>query len=226
MSETLLYELVTGMSVALCLLTLGWCALLVPRLKFSLDRFLVGLVGLLCTYHGVKMLREAGVLKGVGGPGVDTVSSVAITALYLLAVGILQFYTAEHRNLKYKLRLTEAREAPPLAPAVSVARDSHRVQEISHAVLESSPLAMYAVDPAGSVCCWNSAAERMFGWRKAEVIGRRLPVVRSSEEGGYTLSRKDGSQFQAEVWTAPVQLPGTGGTLTIVSAAHCAVGRA
>jgi PAS domain S-box-containing protein len=44
-------------------------------------------------------------------------------------------------------------------------------------LLESSPMAIIAVNLEGRVSAWNSAAERMFGWRRAEVLGQPLPIV-------------------------------------------------
>lgn len=45
------------------------------------------------------------------------------------------------------------------------------------ALVQASPLAIMALDPAGSVTMWNPAAERLFGWGEAEVLGRRNPIV-------------------------------------------------
>lgn len=45
------------------------------------------------------------------------------------------------------------------------------------ALVQASPLAIMALDPAGSVTMLNPAAERLFGWGEAEVLGRRNPIV-------------------------------------------------
>src|SRR5438045_1181420 len=45
------------------------------------------------------------------------------------------------------------------------------------AVIQSSPLAIYTLDPASTVRTWNRAAEALYGWRAEEVIGRPLPTV-------------------------------------------------
>ncbi len=44
-------------------------------------------------------------------------------------------------------------------------------------MLEASPLPLVALDPAGGVTHWNTAAERELGWSAAEVAGRPLPLV-------------------------------------------------
>jgi PAS domain S-box-containing protein len=44
-------------------------------------------------------------------------------------------------------------------------------------LVQASPLAIIAVDLKGRVISWNPAAERMFGWRQEEVLGRPLPTI-------------------------------------------------
>ncbi|GAA3963364.1 hypothetical protein GCM10023085_52520 [Actinomadura viridis] len=48
---------------------------------------------------------------------------------------------------------------------------------IARAVIECAADAIVAVDEAFRVTVWNPAAERMFGWRAEEVLGRPLPNV-------------------------------------------------
>jgi two-component system cell cycle sensor histidine kinase/response regulator CckA len=45
------------------------------------------------------------------------------------------------------------------------------------ALIQASPLAIFAFDPAGKVTSWNAAAERLFGWRASEVLGHMLPAI-------------------------------------------------
>ena len=45
-------------------------------------------------------------------------------------------------------------------------------------VISCSPNAVLGVDLDGYVLFWNPAAERIFGWTSAEVVGSRLPFVR------------------------------------------------
>ncbi|MFL6291219.1 MAG: PAS domain S-box protein, partial [Thermoanaerobaculia bacterium] len=47
-----------------------------------------------------------------------------------------------------------------------------------HTLVQSCPLAIMLLEPdEGIVRLWNPAAERIFGWREDEVIGRPLPSV-------------------------------------------------
>src|SRR5688572_5611345 len=44
-------------------------------------------------------------------------------------------------------------------------------------LIQSSPLAIYTRDRNGMLTTWNPAAERMYGWSAAEVLGKPLPSV-------------------------------------------------
>jgi two-component system cell cycle sensor histidine kinase/response regulator CckA len=52
-----------------------------------------------------------------------------------------------------------------------------RTNEMLRALIEASPLAIIALDGDRNVLTWNAAAERIFGWSEAEVLGRPLPPV-------------------------------------------------
>ena len=91
------------------------------------------------------------------------------------------------------------------------------------AVIHAWPLAVIAVDLEARVQLWNPAAERIFGWTAAEVIGRRIPIVPEDrwhelvdEELGAALRgrelrkletlrrRKDGSLIPVSISAAPM----------------------
>jgi PAS domain S-box-containing protein len=48
-------------------------------------------------------------------------------------------------------------------------------------LVQTSPLAIIALDLDGSVKSWNSAAERIFGWSEKEVVGLRIPTLPNDE---------------------------------------------
>jgi PAS domain S-box-containing protein len=94
------------------------------------------------------------------------------------------------------------------------------------AIIDSSDDAIVSKDLNGVVQTWNRAAERMFGYTAAEMIGRPItmiiPADRLSEED-YVLSRirsglpvehfetirqrKDGSQVQVSLTISPIRTP-------------------
>lgn len=210
-----------GVSVIMTLVAVLWCVILMPRLKDGRDRFLVGLVSLISIHHGLRLLQQGGLMAAESGGMLD-MASLFVTGLYALAVVMLEIYTKEYRRNRYRLRLAEGNEAPPLKPYRLQAIDMGSMREISQAVADSSPLPMFAVDPQGDVCYWNAAAEKLFGWQKAEVMGRPLPALGRTEPGDgetrHTLTCKDGRRIEAETWTAPMPVAGhQAGTLTIVA---------
>ncbi|MCW5982047.1 MAG: response regulator [Bryobacteraceae bacterium] len=89
-------------------------------------------------------------------------------------------------------------------------------------VIQASPLAILALDRDGNVTSWNGMAERMFGWSREEALGRPLPLGGVKPEKviheliertlrGELLSdveatewRRDGSSFEAAIWSAPI----------------------
>ncbi|HEX3129232.1 MAG TPA: PAS domain S-box protein [Thermoanaerobaculia bacterium] len=91
-----------------------------------------------------------------------------------------------------------------------------------HTLVQSCPLAVMVVDPDTTVRLWNPAAERIFGWREAEVLGKPLPVVPedrreeaqrilkatlhgSMPQGLETVRlRKDGELIHVNLWTSTV----------------------
>lgn len=50
------------------------------------------------------------------------------------------------------------------------------------ALIDAAPVPVFGIDADGCVLdIWNPAAERVFGWRRGEVLGRRLPIVLDDE---------------------------------------------
>jgi len=117
--------------------------------------------------------------------------------------------------------------------AVTVMRDvteSLRAQEAlletTHklqALIEASPFGVICLDREGKVTLWSPAAERMFGWKEAEVLGQFNPIVpadahdsffaryrRVLEGNAYAGDevrrlRQDGSSIDLSVGTAPLR---------------------
>jgi two-component system, cell cycle sensor histidine kinase and response regulator CckA len=53
------------------------------------------------------------------------------------------------------------------------------------ALIQASPLAIFAFDPAGKITSWSAAAERLFGWRAPEVLGHMLPAIPPGQQGEF-----------------------------------------
>ena len=98
-----------------------------------------------------------------------------------------------------------------------------RTNDMLSALINSSPLAIDTLDCNGNVTLWNPAAEAVFGWTEAEVLGRFLPIVPAEAKdeflgylsmvfAGETLRGKEvrrmgkgGSLVDLRVWAAPLR---------------------
>ena len=114
-----------------------------------------------------------------------------------------------------------------------IARDTSRQKALEHeafrlaAIVESSEDAIVSKDLNGIVQTWNKAAERMFGFTAAEIIGRPIaliiPADRQSEEthvlghirAGKSIEhfetlrrRKDGSMIEISLSVSPIRTSG------------------
>ena len=87
------------------------------------------------------------------------------------------------------------------------------------AILKASPVAVVALDKEDRVVLWSDSAERMFGWLRAEVQGRSLPLLtaesesqlgrlltgETSHQGRETVTvHRDGTLIPVRIWTAPL----------------------
>ncbi len=96
--------------------------------------------------------------------------------------------------------------------------------ELLRAVVVEMPIALTAVDRAGTVLLWNPAAERLLGWREDETVGRPMhfldsarsrqfqELLRRTFEGGEVLvdfatqrRHRDGHSVPVLLSTAPLR---------------------
>ena len=124
--------------------------------------------------------------------------------------GIIEVDITVH-ELELSGRMTHlvlAKDVTDARRAAAALRDSN---ELIRALFDSAPLAIMATDLEHRVLQWNGAAERLFGWTAAEIIGKPYPLAPSAmiqdvhrirdkalEEGTYIdvhaqRMRKDGS---------------------------------
>src|SRR6185436_106358 len=64
-----------------------------------------------------------------------------------------------------------------LKPAASAAAPESATLDLLQAVVEQAPDVMIYADREGAIRIWNRAAERMFGYAAAEVLGSNLDVI-------------------------------------------------
>jgi PAS domain S-box-containing protein len=94
--------------------------------------------------------------------------------------------------------------------------------EYQRAIFDYSPLPMFSMDPDGRILSCNAAAEQLFGWSTAELLGQRLPTIPADKAdeffelrglllSGHTINgieldrqKKDGTLIPVSLWSAPV----------------------
>ncbi len=122
--------------------------------------------------------------------------------------GNVEYYSALSRDLTDRKAAEAAR---------------HRSETMLRAIVQASPLAIFAMDRQGTVHVWNRAAEEMFGWPARDVVGHPPPFVdddnaqdvddliarvfRGRTVKGYAgrYMRRDGRTVDVEVSIAPLR---------------------
>lgn len=90
------------------------------------------------------------------------------------------------------------------------------------ALINASPLAIVALDRSGKVLVWNSAAQKLFGWKEKEILGKNYPLVPDFELDDFQALidrefsgkrhrakemkrlHKNGKLVEISLWTAPM----------------------
>lgn len=128
----------------------------------------------------------------------------------------------------------KAKARPPGKPAeaaggrMDVTSPRQMKQELEEALAElrtliqASPLAIVAVDREGRITGWNPAAQKIFGWAEAEVLGRPNPVIPPENQAQFkqilgrllagepladlelSRRRQDGSRLDVRLFAAPM----------------------
>ncbi|MEO6863191.1 MAG: PAS domain S-box protein [Microcoleus sp.] len=111
------------------------------------------------------------------------------------------------------------------------------VNEVLQAQIASAPLAINCTSNNGRTIVWNRAAEELFGWTAAEVLGQPLPNIPEGQKQDFyallksagngklqnglevSLLKKDGSSIDLWLWAASVRNAGgeTVGSINIFS---------
>ena len=146
---------------------------------------------------------------GVLAPAHTMLTSIAILALLVVAGGAFSAWFIGRHLTRPLAELTDAVAAiasGDYSRRVTV-RGDDEVAELADAfntmtaqvetstaelrtIVEGSPLGICTFDPDGIVLSWNPAAERMFGWTAAEVVGRFQPTITAAESGEFEAHRK------------------------------------
>jgi hypothetical protein len=187
-----------ALALLICIATILWCILLTRRQPNGLDKVLTGLLGLIAIYESLRILKDSGfaafsrfhVLDG----WVDFISA----CLYLVAALILKTSSVDRSATRVHMRLMEADEKPAELGGAAMAA----MPELGHPLMESSPLAIFAIDQHGAVTYWNPAAETLTGWTRSDMVGHDLPFDPKGP-----LHAKNGRAIECAIWSAPLRAP-------------------
>ena len=126
----------------------------------------------------------------------------------------------------HRVRLRDLTRARRLEQEVTerlrAAEDLRQSKQTLEALVTTAPIPIVVIEPDRTVRFWNLAAERVFGWTAAEVVGREIPIVpdekceecessRLAVSRGETVGpittyrkRKDGTLVDVELSAAPL----------------------
>jgi hypothetical protein len=202
-----------ALALLICLATILWCILLTRRQRNGLDKILTGLLGLIAIYDALRILKDSGFAAFARFRTMEGWVDLISACLYLVAALILKTSSIERSATKVHLRLVEADEKPvDMTSAVMAA-----VPELGHPLIDSSPLAIFAIDAHGMVTYWNGAAQSLLGWTRNELVGHELPF---DPQG--PLQGKNGSYVGAAIWTSQICVPNGPPSGTVIIAAGSA----
>lgn len=184
-------------ALCVCLATIFWCIVILRRRQKGPDRFLAVLIGVFCVWQGMGLLRQAGLIAIPGSHVFHSFADLTVMALYLIAVLILRISAVERKNAQVRMRLVEANDRALLGRTLTVDGADQTVSDI---ILASNPLATIGMDKLGKVIHWNSAAERMLGWKAEEVVGKPSPISLTSP-----VRSKSGSVIRVQSWVSAMR---------------------
>ena len=137
----------------------------------------------------------------------------ALSSASLVLVGVV---TGRLMDLQEKIN----RQLGQLRRVQETLRDTNQTLQ---ALIQSSPLPIFALDRAVKIRTWNPAAEQLFGWTERELVGRVPPFFPDEDQDEMPLRlmfaprddrldsrelsfrRKDDSPIDIGIWTAPLR---------------------
>lgn len=156
-----------GASVLLCLGTISWCIRVLPKRQGGIDRFLLGLLGLIAVSQALRILKDAGIWT-VSEPihRLDNFVNLITGGLYMIGVLLMEISSKDRISAQVHLRLLEANpgNAADFSP-----------QEAGSAVL--------VLGSDGRIVGCNHGAEMILGRLRNHLIGT-IPVFAGADTFG------------------------------------------
>ena len=98
------------------------------------------------------------------------------------AVGVALLFLLTSLAVAWLIRRSWQRQTAATLALEQAYRTLEAEKQLNQTIIRSSPFAIYTRDREGVVTAWNPAAEKLFGWRAEEVVGRPLPSVPAAKQ--------------------------------------------
>ncbi len=162
------------------------------------------------SYHLVIGLAEEDYLAAWRD---EAYKAAAMVLLFLLVSVVFAFFI--HRTWRSQYAAVGALE--------QAYRTLDAEKQLNQTIIRSSPFAIYTRDRRGFVTAWNPAAEKLFGWRAEQIVGKPLLSVPPGKEretaelrdrvlGGENIidfevrrQKQDGTLFDLSTTLAPLR---------------------
>ena len=147
-------------------------------------------------------------------------------AAFVVITAILLFVERRHSDAHLRESATQHEHLATIERDITdralALEEIQTIHERLKAIIDASPLAIFALDVNARVTLWSPAAERLFGWRTDEALGRQYPLVppegwdefwrhfsgliqgRQHAEFDARRQKKDGSWVDVRMSTAPL----------------------
>ncbi|MBX9959608.1 MAG: EAL domain-containing protein [Burkholderiaceae bacterium] len=93
------------------------------------------------------------------------------------AVGVVLLFLCTSLVVAALIRRSWQRQAEATQALQQAYRKLEAEKQLNQTIIRSSPFAIYTRDREGIVTAWNPAAEKLFGWRAEQILGRPLLSV-------------------------------------------------
>jgi diguanylate cyclase (GGDEF)-like protein/PAS domain S-box-containing protein len=139
------------------------------------------------------------------------------------AIAIVLLFVFLSLGVAWLVQRAWRRQAAALQALEQANRTLEDEKQLNQTIVRSSPFAIYTRDRYGSVTAWNPAAEKLFGWRAEQIVGKPLLTVPAGREretkalrdrvlAGESIidvevqrQRKDGTLFDLSTTLAPLR---------------------
>jgi len=141
-----------GLALLVCLATIFWCFWALRRSIYdTLDRYLLGFIGLLAIYQGLRLLREIGLVTLFSNRALNTGVELTVALLYLLSAFILRLSSDKRQYADFQVRSARAEPRLPLPASMNASTSAAGHSDgacVERQLLHIAELVPLLTDPA------------------------------------------------------------------------------